>query len=126
MEVQSGLGIMEIKIGWRDNGGKNRMYNDRRDDRKASELHCLDNLSFLYFPGTCPKEFYPRGFVCNCPGEYSGPRCQLTTRTFLGNSYVWLPPKTPHNFGSVSLEFATGSSSGLLLYQGPAVEGNTN
>ena len=81
-------------------------------------------LSFLHFSGKC-HNIVPRGFVCECPGEYSGPRCQLTTRTFYGNSYVWLPPQTPHNFGSVSLEFATGASSGLLLYQGPAVEGNT-
>ena len=75
--------------------------------------------------GTC-HDVVPRGFVCECPSEYNGPRCQLTTRTFSGSSYIWLPPKTPHNFGRISLEFETGAADGLLLYQGPAVKGNNN
>ena len=66
----------------------------------------------------------PHGFVCECRGEYSGPRCQTTTRTFLGSSYIWLAPKTPYNYGSISFEFATEEPNGLLLYQGPAVKGD--
>ncbi|XP_028409982.1 protocadherin-like protein isoform X2 [Dendronephthya gigantea] len=85
---------------------------------------CVNDVSCLN-GGTC-HDVLPRGFVCECPGKYSGPRCQLTTRTFQGNSYIWLPPKTPHNFGSVSLEFATGAANGLLLYQGPAVKDGNN
>ena len=84
---------------------------------------CFKSRKFLFL-GICHKDVVPRGFLCECPGAYSGPRCQLTTRTFQGNSYIWLPPKTPHKFGSISLEFATSAANGLLFYQGPAVKGN--
>lgn len=73
--------------------------------------------------GTCHSAV-PRGYICECELQYRGPECQSTTRTFKGNSYIWLEKLVAYERSSVSLQFMTDTANGLLLYQGPLFEGN--
>lgn len=73
--------------------------------------------------GTC-HDSVPYGYIiCECPREYHGPRCQQTTRTFYGNSHIWLPKLSSYDIGEISFEFMTEEKDGLMLYQGPLTKG---
>ena len=70
------------------------------------------------------------GFVCQCKhnsnGLVPGPLCEETTRTFdrdLGKSYIWLHTLAAYERNVVTLEFMTIVAEGLVLYQGPLLEG---
>nr|QDE55751.1 cadherin 1 [Nematostella vectensis] len=66
------------------------------------------------------------GFVCKCPTGYHGPLCEMTTRTFYGNSYIWLPKLMTYSLSDLEFEFMTKTADGLLVYQGPEREGANN
>ena len=72
--------------------------------------------------GTCHNAV-PKGIICECGREYLGPECQSTTRTFKGNSYLWLNKLAAYQRSSISLQFMTDTANGLLLYQGPLYKG---
>ena len=74
--------------------------------------------------GTCHNAV-PKGIICQCGRDYRGPECQSTTRTFRGNSYIWLQKLAAYERSSISLQFMTGTANGLVLYQGPLYEGNS-
>ena len=57
--------------------------------------------------------------MCRCFPGFNGPNCELTTRSFKHNDWVWLPPPQQCSSASLSLEFATKEANGLLLYGGP-------
>lgn len=75
--------------------------------------------------GTCHNAV-PKGIICECGREYLGPECQSTTRTFKGNSYLWLNKLAAYQRSSISLQFMTDTANGLLLYQGPLYKGANN
>lgn len=57
--------------------------------------------------------------TCECPPGFTGPQCQLTSRTFNGKGWAWFPPLEQCENSHLSLEFLTESSSGLIFYNGP-------
>ena len=70
------------------------------------------------------------GIICQCKHKFAGlvtgPLCQETTRTFeggLGESYIWLEKLVAYDRNVVQLEFTTTVADGLILYQGPLLEG---
>ncbi|KAJ6666039.1 hypothetical protein lerEdw1_000943 [Lerista edwardsae] len=67
--------------------------------------------------GTCIDML--NGYRCRCSASFHGPDCQQTRRSFYGNGYAWLRPIRPCFESSLSLEFITNVSDGLLLYNGP-------
>lgn len=86
------------------------------------DVNCTTGTPCLH-GGTCHNAV-PKGTICECGREYRGPECQSTTRTFKGNSFVWLEKLAVYERSFVSLQFLTGTANGLLLYQGPLFEGN--
>lgn len=50
---------------------------------------------------------------------FDGPNCEFTTRSFEPGEWLWLPPPRQCSVGSLSLEFASRETNGLLLYGGP-------
>ena len=64
-----------------------------------------------------------KGYVCECPDAFRGPECQLTTRTFYGTSYIWLSKLAAYENSRIELEMSTRKANGLLMYQGPLIEG---
>lgn len=73
---------------------------------------------------------FSSGVICQCKHKYAGlvtgPLCQETTRTFeggLGESYIWLEKLVAYDRNVVQLEFTTIVSDGLILFQGPLLEG---
>lgn len=81
---------------------------------------CLNGGTCFTTVPECP------GFVCKCPPGYHGPRCELTTRTFYGNSYIWLPKLAAYEMSEIEFDFITLTPDGLLLYQGPMEKGSNN
>lgn len=81
---------------------------------------CLNGGTCFTTVPECP------GFVCKCPEGYHGPRCEMTTRTFYGNSYIWLPKLTAYEMSEIEFDFITLTADGLLLYQGPLEKGSNN
>ncbi|XP_068725251.1 protocadherin-like protein isoform X1 [Montipora capricornis] len=67
--------------------------------------------------GTCVDT--PDGYVCRCFAGFNGPNCELTTRSFQPGDWLWLRPPQQCSIASLSLEFATKETNGLLLYGGP-------
>ncbi|XP_043937612.1 neural-cadherin-like [Protopterus annectens] len=67
--------------------------------------------------GTCSSS--SDGYRCHCPSQYTGPDCQQTKHSFLGNGYAWFPPIKPCFESHLSLEYITEVPDGLLLYNGP-------
>ena len=57
--------------------------------------------------------------MCRCFPGFNGPNCEFTTRSFKLNDWLWLPPPQQCSSASLSLEFATKETNGLLLYGGP-------
>ena len=62
------------------------------------------------------------GALCTCPKGYSGPRCEITTRTFHGDGWAWYSPLQVCSDTHLSIEFMTRTPSGLLFYNGPMGE----
>ena len=87
---------------------------------------CIGLLCFVLFL-LC---FFFAGVICECKhknnGLATGPLCQETTRTFeggLGASYIWLEKLVAYDRNVVQLEFTTIVADGLILYQGPLLQG---
>lgn len=57
--------------------------------------------------------------LCECPPGYSGPQCQVTSRTFGGHGWAWFPPLEQCENSHLSLDFMTDSPGGILFYNGP-------
>ena len=63
------------------------------------------------------------GYTCSCSKKYAGPECQVTTKSFkTKQSYLWLKPFNYFFEGTLSFEFVTKESDGVILYQGPVSE----
>ena len=74
--------------------------------------------------GTCVEQ--ASGYYCQCPNNFEGRNCELTTARFVHTSYAIFPSLQGHTAGSISFEFNTGTSiSSQLLYAG-RFDGFTN
>lgn len=59
------------------------------------------------------------GFTCKCPqGEYEKPYCEMTTRSFPGQSFVTFRGLRQRFHFTISFMFATRERNALLLYNG--------
>ncbi|XP_064117207.1 neural-cadherin-like isoform X1 [Macrobrachium nipponense] len=67
--------------------------------------------------GQCIEDIY--NIYCKCPSGYDGPRCQILTRTFLGNGFAWFPPLEVCDRSHLSVEFLSKEPDGLIFYNGP-------
>ncbi|CAG2164912.1 unnamed protein product, partial [Oppiella nova] len=79
--------------------------------KSCDDIHC-------YNGGTCLKAS-DKNFICKCPEGSDGPHCQVTTRSFNGQGWVWLPPLPQCTQSHISLDIITQVPNGLLLYYGP-------
>uniref|UniRef100_A0A3B3SA85 Cadherin EGF LAG seven-pass G-type receptor 1 n=1 Tax=Paramormyrops kingsleyae TaxID=1676925 RepID=A0A3B3SA85_9TELE len=87
--------------------------------------HCeVDARSGRCVPGVCKNggrcvDLLVGGFMCQCPpGEYERPYCEMTTRSFPGQSFVTFRGLKQRFHFTVSFMFATRERNGLLLYNG--------
>ncbi|XP_048865233.1 cadherin EGF LAG seven-pass G-type receptor 1-like isoform X2 [Brienomyrus brachyistius] len=87
--------------------------------------HCeVDARSGRCVPGVCKNggrcvDLLVGGFMCQCaPGEYEKPYCEMTTRSFPGQSFVTFRGLRQRFHFTVSFMFATRERNGLLLYNG--------
>lgn len=78
---------------------------------------CNSQPPFCLNSGKCMMQ--GRIAVCECPPGYTGPQCQITSRTFGGNGWAWFPPLEQCENSHLSLEFMTESAGGLIFYNGP-------
>ncbi|ELU14775.1 hypothetical protein CAPTEDRAFT_226653 [Capitella teleta] len=84
---------------------------DFTDDAPQCEINsCMNG-------GTCQETW--NGFSCECLAGFEGPRCQLTKVNFDGSGWAYMEPLQQCEDGKLSLQFATASGNGLLLYSGP-------
>ncbi|XP_017552506.1 cadherin EGF LAG seven-pass G-type receptor 1 isoform X2 [Pygocentrus nattereri] len=87
--------------------------------------HCEVNArSGRCVPGVCKNggkcvDLLVGGFICQCPtGEYEKPYCEMTTRSFPGQSFVTFRGLRQRFHFTVSFMFATRERNALLLYNG--------
>ncbi|XP_029969262.1 cadherin EGF LAG seven-pass G-type receptor 1 isoform X2 [Salarias fasciatus] len=87
--------------------------------------HCeLNASSGRCVPGVCKNggECVNRlagGFMCQClPGEFEKPYCEMTTRSFPGQSFITFRGLRQRFHFTVSFTFATRERNALLLYNG--------
>ncbi|XP_049616876.1 cadherin EGF LAG seven-pass G-type receptor 1 isoform X5 [Syngnathus scovelli] len=87
--------------------------------------HCEVNASSdSCVPGVCKNggecvNKMAGGFTCRClPGEYEKPYCEMTTRSFPGQSFVTFRGLRQRFHFTISLMFATRERNALLLYNG--------
>ncbi|XP_028304678.1 cadherin EGF LAG seven-pass G-type receptor 1 isoform X4 [Gouania willdenowi] len=87
--------------------------------------HCEVNASSdRCVPGVCKNggECLNRlagGFMCQCPpGEYEKPYCEMTTRSFPGQSFITFRGLRQRFHFTISFTFATRERNALLLYNG--------
>uniref|UniRef100_A0A3B3ZJN6 Uncharacterized protein n=1 Tax=Periophthalmus magnuspinnatus TaxID=409849 RepID=A0A3B3ZJN6_9GOBI len=87
--------------------------------------HCeLDASSDRCVPGVCKNggecvNKVNGGFSCRCPhGEYETPYCEMTTRSFPGQSFVTFRGLRQRFHFTISFMFATRERNALLLYNG--------
>ncbi|XP_030628227.1 cadherin EGF LAG seven-pass G-type receptor 1 [Chanos chanos] len=87
--------------------------------------HCeVDARSGRCVPGVCKNggkcvDLLVGGFMCQCPkGEYEKPYCEMTTRSFPGQSFVTFRGLRQRFHFTVSFMFATRERNALLLYNG--------
>lgn len=87
--------------------------------------HCeLDSSSDRCVPGVCKNggecvDKQNGGFSCKCPhGEYQTPYCEMTTRSFPGQSFVTFRGLRQRFHFTISFTFATRERNALLLYNG--------
>uniref|UniRef100_A0A6Q2XMX3 Cadherin EGF LAG seven-pass G-type receptor 1 n=1 Tax=Esox lucius TaxID=8010 RepID=A0A6Q2XMX3_ESOLU len=87
--------------------------------------HCEVNArSGRCVPGVCKNggkcvDLLVGGFMCQCPpGEYEKPYCEMTTRSFPGQSFITFRGLRQRFHFTVSFMFATRERNALLLYNG--------
>ncbi|XP_015253021.1 PREDICTED: cadherin EGF LAG seven-pass G-type receptor 1 isoform X2 [Cyprinodon variegatus] len=87
--------------------------------------HCeLNASSDRCVPGVCKNggkciNRLAGGFMCECPpGEFEKPYCEMTTRSFPGQSFVTFRGLRQRFHFTVSFMFATRERNALLLYNG--------
>ncbi|TSK13169.1 Cadherin EGF LAG seven-pass G-type receptor 1 [Bagarius yarrelli] len=87
--------------------------------------HCEVNArSGRCVPGVCKNggkcvDLLVGGFICQCPsGEYEKPYCEMTTRSFPGQSFITFRGLRQRFHFTVSFMFATQERNALLLYNG--------
>ncbi|XP_056280684.1 cadherin EGF LAG seven-pass G-type receptor 1 isoform X6 [Pseudoliparis swirei] len=87
--------------------------------------HCEVNVSSgRCEPGVCKNggqcvNRLAGGFMCQCsPGEFEKPYCEMTTRSFPGQSFITFRGLRQRFHFTVSFMFATRERSALLLYNG--------
>ncbi|KAJ8392025.1 hypothetical protein AAFF_G00083350 [Aldrovandia affinis] len=87
--------------------------------------HCEVNArSGRCVPGVCKNggkcvDLLVGGFMCQCPaGEYEKPYCEMTTRSFPGQSFITFRGLKQRFHFTVSFMFATRERNALLLYNG--------
>ncbi|XP_075907847.1 cadherin EGF LAG seven-pass G-type receptor 1 isoform X3 [Nelusetta ayraudi] len=87
--------------------------------------HCEVNASSgRCVPGVCKNggrcvNRLAGGFMCECPaGEYEKPYCEMTTRSFPGQSFITFRGLRQRFHFTVSFTFATRERNALLLYNG--------
>ncbi|XP_061571275.1 cadherin EGF LAG seven-pass G-type receptor 1 isoform X2 [Cololabis saira] len=87
--------------------------------------HCeLNASSDRCIPGVCKNggkcvNRLAGGFMCQCPlGEYEKPYCEMTTRSFPGQSFITFRGLRQRFHFTVSFMFATRERNALLLYNG--------
>ncbi|XP_072233193.1 cadherin EGF LAG seven-pass G-type receptor 1 isoform X2 [Leuresthes tenuis] len=87
--------------------------------------HCEVNASSgRCVPGVCKNggkcvNRLAGGFMCQCPpGEFDKPFCEMTTRSFPGQSFITFRGLRQRFHFTVSLMFATRERNALLLYNG--------
>uniref|UniRef100_A0A3P8W458 Cadherin EGF LAG seven-pass G-type receptor 1 n=1 Tax=Cynoglossus semilaevis TaxID=244447 RepID=A0A3P8W458_CYNSE len=87
--------------------------------------HCeLNASSGRCVPGVCRNGGMcvnrpSGGFMCQCPpGEYEKPYCEMTTRSFPGQSFITFRGLRQRFHFTVSFMFATRERNALLLYNG--------
>ncbi|KAJ7997632.1 hypothetical protein DPEC_G00214140 [Dallia pectoralis] len=87
--------------------------------------HCeVNSHSGRCVPGVCKNgarcvDLLIGGFMCQCPpGEYQKPYCEMTTRSFPGESFITFRGLRQRFHFSLSFMFATQQTNGLLLYNG--------
>uniref|UniRef100_A0A7N6C234 Cadherin EGF LAG seven-pass G-type receptor 1a n=1 Tax=Anabas testudineus TaxID=64144 RepID=A0A7N6C234_ANATE len=87
--------------------------------------HCELNVSSdRCVPGVCKNggkcvNRLAGGFMCQCPqGEYETPYCEMTTRSFPGQSFITFRGLRQRFHFTVSFMFATRERNALLLYNG--------
>ncbi|TMS03043.1 Cadherin EGF LAG seven-pass G-type receptor 1, partial [Larimichthys crocea] len=87
--------------------------------------HCeLNASSGRCIPGVCKNggkcvNRLAGGFMCQCPpGEYEKPYCEMTTRSFPGQSFITFRGLRQRFHFTVSFTFATRERNALLLYNG--------
>ncbi|XP_066976565.1 neural-cadherin-like isoform X1 [Macrobrachium rosenbergii] len=88
----------------------------------STEESCRPNP--CYNNGQCIEE--ESSVYCLCPDGYDGPRCQMLSRTFSGNGFVWLPPLQTCESSHLSVEFLTTDPEGLIFYNGPLLSPEKN
>ncbi|XP_051975378.1 cadherin EGF LAG seven-pass G-type receptor 1 [Xyrauchen texanus] len=75
-------------------------------------------------PGVCKNggrclDLLVGGFLCQCPdGEYEKPYCEMTTRSFPGQSFITFRGLRQRFHFTLSFMFATRERNALLLYNG--------
>uniref|UniRef100_A0AAQ5ZGN2 Cadherin EGF LAG seven-pass G-type receptor 1 n=1 Tax=Amphiprion ocellaris TaxID=80972 RepID=A0AAQ5ZGN2_AMPOC len=87
--------------------------------------HCeLNASSDRCVPGVCKNggkciNRLAGGFMCEClPGEFEKPYCEMTTRSFPGQSFITFRGLRQRFHFTVSFTFATRERNALLLYNG--------
>uniref|UniRef100_A0AAV2IVZ2 Uncharacterized protein n=1 Tax=Knipowitschia caucasica TaxID=637954 RepID=A0AAV2IVZ2_KNICA len=87
--------------------------------------HCeLDASSDRCVPGVCKNggecvDKASGGFSCRCPlGDYQTPYCEMTTRSFPGQSFITFRGLRQRFHFTISFMFATRERNALLLYNG--------
>uniref|UniRef100_A0A4W5NWW5 Cadherin EGF LAG seven-pass G-type receptor 1b n=1 Tax=Hucho hucho TaxID=62062 RepID=A0A4W5NWW5_9TELE len=87
--------------------------------------HCeVNSRSGRCVPGVCKNgarcvDLLVGGFVCQCPpGEYQKPYCEMSTRSFSGQSFITFRGLRQRFHLTVSFMFATRERNALLLYNG--------
>ncbi|TNN70475.1 Cadherin EGF LAG seven-pass G-type receptor 1 [Liparis tanakae] len=87
--------------------------------------HCEVNASSgRCEPGVCKNggqcvNRLAGGFMCQCsPGEFEKPYCEMTTRSFPGQSFITFRGLRQRFHFTVSFTFATRERNALLLYNG--------
>ena len=68
--------------------------------------------------GTCIQNS-DQSFRCKCSEEADGPNCEITTRSFNGQGWVWSQPLAQCSQSHISVDILTQISNGLILYFGP-------
>ncbi|KAG9510290.1 Neural-cadherin [Fragariocoptes setiger] len=87
--------------------------------RKLDEIEgCDSQPQICQNGGRCVMQ--NRIATCECPEGYTGPQCQLTSRSFDGQeSWAWFAPLEQCEESHLSIEILTESANGLILYNGP-------